>query len=205
MMVLHEYPLSSASYRVRIALNLKGFDYQRRNYQLRAGEQRSAQYLAINPAGLVPTLEVDGQFLTQSLAIIDYLDHIRPEPALLPNQASDRARALTIALTIACDIHPLNNLRVLEYLRQPLGHDELSLNQWYARWVTAGFTFIEAMLAKATQTQFAIGDTPGIADLCIVPQVYNARRYKVDLAPFPHLVAVADRALLLPAFQRAAP
>jgi maleylacetoacetate isomerase len=205
MMVLHEYPLSSASFRVRIALNLKGFDYQRRNYQLRAGEQRSAAYLAINPAGLVPTLEVDGQFLTQSLAIIDYLDHVCPEPALLPSHASDRARALAIALTIACDIHPLNNLRVLEYLRQPLGHDESSLNQWYARWVTAGFTSVEAILAGAARTQFAIGDAPGLADLCIVPQVYNARRYKVDLAPFPHLVAVADRALLHPAFQRAAP
>jgi maleylacetoacetate isomerase len=204
-MILHDFALSSASYRVRIALNLKGLEYETRSYRLRAGEQRAPDYLAINPAGLVPTLEIDGLIITQSLAIIDYLDATRVEPRLIPVHPAERARMLAIALTIACDIHPTNNLRVLQYLETLLGEDERVLDAWYSTWVMAGFTAIEAMLSTAQEAPFVGGDTPGIADICLVPQVFNARRFKVDLRPFPRIVRVADRAADLAAFKRAAP
>ena len=196
-MILHDFPLSSASYRVRIALNLKGLAYERRHYALRAGEQRAPDYLAKNPAGLVPALEVDGLVLGQSLAIIDYLDAIAPAPRLIPAEPAVRARALELALTIACDIHPLNNLRVLQYLERDLGQERVVVEDWYRHWVTEGFVTLEAMVPDAP---FAGGDVPDLVDCCLVPQLYNARRFKVDLTPFPRVTAVADRAAALPAF-----
>jgi len=204
-MILHDFALSSASYRVRIALNLKGLEYETRSYRLRAGDQRAPDYLAINPAGLVPTLEIDGQIITQSLAIIDYLDATRAEPRLIPADPAERARMMAIALTIACDIHPLNNLRVLQYLENVVGQDASARDAWYGTWVSAGFAAIEAMLSTTQEAPFAAGDAPGIADICLVPQVFNARRFKVDLTPFPRVVQVADRAAGLAAFKRAAP
>ena len=204
-MILHEFSLSSASYRVRIALNLKGLSYQTRSYRLRAAEQRTPEYLALNPAGLVPTLEIDGRKLTQSLAIIDYLDATHPEPLLVPKDPAERARVLAMALTIACDIHPLNNLRVLQYLEHVLGHDETARNNWYSMWTASGFTALEAMLQETPKYPFAVGPSVTVADICLVPQVYNARRYNVDLTPYPRLVEIADHAAALPAFARAAP
>ena len=201
-MILHDFPLSSASYRVRIVLNLKGLAYERRNYVLRAGEQRAADYLAINPAGFVPTLETNGLRLGQSLAIIDYLDTLAPEPRMIPTDPIARARAMEMALTIACDIHPLNNLRVLRYLQHDLAHDKPAVDSWYRHWVGQGFTTLEQLLPDAP---FAGGDAPDIVDACLVPQMANARRFDVDLAPFPKLTAVADRAGALPAFLEAAP
>jgi maleylacetoacetate isomerase len=204
-MILHDFALSSASYRVRIALNLKGLEYETRSYRLRAGDQRAPDYLALNPAGLVPTLEIDGLVITQSLAIIDYLDATRVEPRLIPVDPAERARMLAIAFTIACDIHPLNNLRVLQYLETVLGEDERVRDAWYSTWVMAGFAAIEAMLRTTQETPFVSGDAPGIADVCLVPQVFNARRFKVDLRPYPRVVQFADRAAALTAFARAAP
>lgn len=201
-MILHDFPLSSASYRVRIVLNLKGLAYEKRNYVLRAGDQRAPAYLAVNPAGLVPTLETDGVRIGQSLAIIDYLDAVHPSPRMIPVDPIARARAMELALTIACDIHPINNLRVLQYLEQEMGQDKTAVDGWYRHWVEQGFATLEKLLPD---TQFAGGDAPDIVDACLVPQMYNARRFKVDLAPFPKLTAIADRAGALPAFVEAAP
>ncbi len=201
-MILHDFPLSSASYRVRIALNLKGIAYEKRNYALRAGEQRAPEYLAKNPAGFVPALEIDGLVLGQSLAIIDYLDTLVPEPRMIPIDPLARARALEMALTIAADIHPINNLRILQYLQTDMGQDKPSVDAWYRHWVEQGFATLETLLSD---TPFAGGATPNIVDACLVPQMYNARRFKVDLTPFPCLTATADRAAALPAFTEAAP
>ena len=203
--VLHDFALSSASYRVRIALNLKGLAYESRSYKLRAKEQCTPEYLALNPAGLVPTLEIDGRRLTQSLAIIDYLDATHPEPHLVPRDAAERARVLAFALTFACDVHPLNNLRVLLYLEKELGLDEPARERWIAEWTAPGLATVETMLRERPETTYAAGEVPGLADICIVPQIFHARRYKVDLAPYPRLIAVADRALADPAFAKAAP
>lgn len=201
-MILHDFPLSSASFRVRIALNLKGLAYEKRNYALRDGAQRHPDYLSLNPAGLVPALEVDGMVLGQSLAIIDYLDTIMPEPRLIPTDPIARARALEMALTVAADIHPINNLRILLYLENELGHDKPTVDAWYRHWVGQGFATLEKLLPD---TPFAGGGAPNIVDICLVPQMFNARRFKVDLTPFPHVTAKADRAGALPAFADAAP
>ena len=201
-MILHDFPLSSASYRVRIVLNLKGLAYEKRNYVLRAGEQRAPDYLAINPAGLVPALEVGDVRLGQSLAIIEYLDAIHPAPRMIPADPLERARAMELALTIACDIHPINNLRILQYLEHELGQDKATTDGWYRHWVEQGFATLEQLLPDSP---YAGGDAPNIVDACLVPQMYNARRFKVDLAPFPRVTAVADRAAALPAFTSAAP
>lgn len=201
-MILHDFPLSSASFRVRIVLNLKGLIYEKRNYVLRAREQRSADYLAINPAGLVPALEVNGLRLGQSLAIIDYLDSVHPQPRMIPIDPVERARAMEMALTIACDIHPINNLRVLQYLGSEMAQDKDAVDNWYRHWVEQGFTTLETLLPDAP---FAGGDTPNLVDACLVPQIFNARRFAVDLTPFPRLTAIAERAAALKAFVAAAP
>lgn len=181
MIVLHDFALSSACYRVRIALNLKGLAYEARSHKLREGEQHAPEYLTLNPAGLVPTLEIDGHTIAQSLAIVDYLEATRPKPALLPRDPAERARVLELALTVACDIHPLNNLRVLQYLEHTLQQDEDAVKAWYAQWVAKGFAAFEARLAERPDTPFAAGDAPGLVEVYLVPQLYNARRFKVSI------------------------
>ncbi len=201
--ILHDYFRSSASYRVRIALNLKGVDYRAVPTSLLAGDQRSEAYLALNPQGFVPALEVDGLVFTQSFAILDWLDRAYPEPPLIPEEPVARAGALAMAMAIACDIHPLNNLRVLKYLHAELGLREDIRDRWYRHWVTEGFTALEAMAAGAGP--YLGGDRPGIADIFLVPQMANARRYDVPLEDFPTLVACDAAATSLEAFAAAAP
>jgi maleylpyruvate isomerase len=203
-MELYDYWRSSAAYRVRIALNLKGLDYAQTSIDLRAGDQREKSYLERNPQGLVPFLQ-DGEVgLSQSLAIIEYLEERHPEPALLPDEPVRRAQARAIALSIACDIHPLNNLRVLQYLERTLECDESVRMAWYRHWIAEGLSALEAMLPKTAGT-FCVGDQLTIADVCLVPQVYNARRYHCDLEPFPTIRRIDEECRALDAFARAAP
>lgn len=204
-MILLDYFRSSAAYRVRIALNLKGLDAQRRFVHLRKGEQRNPEYLGLNPQGLVPTLLIGDTVLTQSLAIIEYLDEKHPSPPLLPANAEDRAWVRSIAMAIACDIHPIDNLRVLKYLEKTLQVDEARRNDWYAHWIREGFNAIEASLARHASGRFALGDTPTIADICIVPQVANAARVKLPMEPYPRIRAIHEACLAHPAFDRARP
>ncbi|GAB1458469.1 maleylacetoacetate isomerase [Thauera sp.] len=207
-MRLHTYFRSSAAYRVRIALNLKGLDYEAVPVHLvrGGGEHRQPAYLGLNPAGLVPALEDQGQVLTQSLAIVEYLEETHPQPALLPAAALDRARVRAIAQAIACDIHPVNNLRVLQYLTRELGVSEEQKNAWYRHWIGVGLRAVEAMLAGDARTgAFCHGDTPGLADCCLVPQVFNARRFGCELSAMPTVLRIADHCAGLEAFRRAAP
>lgn len=204
-MILFDYFRSSAAYRVRIALNLKGLAAQRRFVHLRKGEQRDPGYLEKNPQGFVPTLVVGPAHLTQSLAIIEYLDEKFPLPPLLPVGAEDRAFVRAIALAIACDIHPLNNLRVLQYLYRQLGVEEPARDEWYRHWIREGFTAIEAQLAARAAGPYCFGDTPTLADVCLVPQVANANRLEVDLAPYPRIRAIDATCRALPAFADAQP
>ena len=204
-MILHDYYRSSAAYRLRIALNLKGVATERRFIHLRRGEQRSPGYLALNPQGLVPLLEVGERRLTQSLAIIEYLDEKFPQPPLLPPGPEDRAWVRAVALAIACDIHPLNNTRVLAYLERDLGIDEARRNAWYRHWVALGFDAIEQQLAARVEGPFCLGHAPTLADVCLVPQVANARRFKVDLAPYPRIVAIDEACRALAPFAAARP
>ena len=203
-MILYDYFRSSAAYRVRIALNMKGLAPERRFVHLRKGEQRAAGYVAVNPQGMVPALVVGGAQLTQSLAIIEYLDETHPEPPLLPRDPVERAYVRAIALAIACDIHPIDNLRVLKYLQAPLAIEEPARDEWYRHWIREGFVAIERMLAARSGT-FCLGDTPTLADICLVPQVANANRLAVDLAPYPRIRAIDERCRALPAFAAAAP
>ena len=201
--ILHDYFRSSASYRVRIALNLKGVDYRAVPTSLLAGEQRSEAYLALNPQGFVPALEVDGLVFTQSFAIIDWLDRTYPDVPLIPDEPVARAGALAMTMAIACDIHPLNNLRILKYLSTELGLRDDIRDRWYRHWVTEGFIALEAMAAGAGP--FLGGDAPNIADVFLVPQMANARRYEVPLGEFPTLVACDANCTALEAFAAAAP
>ena len=205
---LYDYFRSSAGYRVRIALNLKGIIPTDRAYvHLRMGNQRAQDYLALNPQGLVPALELDDRrVLTQSLAIIEYLDETHPAPPLLPPDAAGRARVRAIALGIACEIHPLNNLRVLNYLTGTLGATEEQRNGWYRYWIDVGFEALERQLARDELTgTYCHGETPTVADICLVPQLANARRFKIDLAPYATLLRIEAACEALPAFAQAAP
>lgn len=203
---LHGFCLSSASYRVRIALNLKGLAYEQQNYVLRQKAHKSEGFLAKNPQGLVPALEVDGNVITQSLAIIEYLDSVKSEPRLIPEGRDERVRVQSLALSIACDIHPLNNLRVLQYLGSEMGHSQDEVNGWYQHWVLEEFKALEARLADDPLTgEYCHGDQPGLVDVCLVPQVYNALRFKCDLTPFPTIRRINEACLAMPEFEQAVP
>ena len=202
--VLYDYFRSSAAYRVRIALNLKGVDYESRPVDLRDDVQKSADYRALNPQGLVPTLESDGHKLTQSLAIIVYLDQRFPDPALMPRDPADGAHVRAMAMIVACDIHPLNNLRVLKYLKRELEHSQDEIDAWYAHWVTEGLSALEATAAPNAGA-FLFGDSPTIADVCLVPQLFNARRMNVPIDAYPTLLRADENANKVEAFAAAHP
>jgi maleylacetoacetate isomerase len=202
--ILFDYVRSTAAYRVRIALNFKGMDYDRVPLNLLEGAQKSDDYRARNPQGLIPMLEIDGHRIGQSLAIIDYLDATRPEPGLVPRDPAARAQVLAMALGVVCDIHPLNNLRVLKYLSGPLGVPQEARDGWYAHWVAEGFAALETM-AQGCAGNFLFGDTPTLADICLVPQMFNARRFNVSVDAFPTLVRIDAEASRLPAFAAAHP
>ena len=207
-MKLYTYWRSSAAYRVRIALGVKGLQYESvPKHLLRdGGEQRRADYLELNPQGLVPGLEDGGFFVGQSLAICEYLEEIQPVPPLLPADPRDRATVRSMALAIACDIHPLNNLRVQQHLRDELGQDEEAVMRWTRHWIARGFTAFEALVARHSKDgRHCFGAAVTLADVCLVPQVYNARRAGTDLSPFPGLVAVSTRLERLSAFAAARP
>ncbi len=206
-MKLYDYFRSSAAYRVRIALNLKGLAPDRTFVHLRNDAQRDTAYLALNPQGLVPALAIDdGSVLTQSMAIIEYLDETHPLPPLLPAGAVARARVRAIALAVACDIHPLNNLRVLKYLKHTLHVSDADKDIWYRHWVHEGLAALEMQLARDGATgRFCDGDTPTLADVFLVPQMANARRFDVDVTPFPTLLRIEAACLALPAFAQAEP
>lgn len=207
-MDLYTYFRSSASYRVRIALNFKGLEARHVAVHLNrnGGEQFGAAFRALNPQALVPVLADDGLALTQSLAILEYLEERYPQPPLLPASIEARARARQLALAVACDIHPINNLRVLKYLTGTLGLSEDAKTQWVRHWIASGFDALEAQLAAAERDgPYCLGSLPTIADCCLVPQFFNARRFGVDLAAYPTLAAIEAACQRLPAFQRAHP
>ena len=207
-MKLYSYFRSSAAYRVRIALNLKNlpYDYAPVHLLRDGGEQLKPAYRRLNPDAILPTLVDGDNVLTQSLAIIEYLEETHPEPPLLPKSPVDRAYVRSVALQVACEIHPVNNLRVLKYLKHAIGADDATRDEWYRHWVEAGFTTLEEHLAGDSRTgRFCFGDTPTMADACLVPQVFNAQRFKTDMARFPTIQRIHDQALQLDAFARAAP
>jgi maleylacetoacetate isomerase len=204
-MRLHHFPRSSASYRVRIALALKGLRVSQVSVDLRAAEQAGPAYRQLNPDGLVPLLEDGDVRISQSMAIIEYLDEAYPEIPLLPSGAAARARVRGLAQLVACDIHPLNNLRVLQYLIGPMGLDRTKKDEWYAHWITEGMAALEHRLSATETGAFCHGDGPGLADCFLVPQVINANRMNVDLSPFPRVREISDRCLALPAFQTTHP
>lgn len=202
--VLYGYWRSSAAYRVRIALNLKGLPYETRHVSLIDGAQRSAEFLDINAQGLVPVWIDNNVHITQSLAILEFLEEAYPEISLLPDSLLDRARVRQIALAIACDIHPLCNLRVLGYLKNSLSVDEEAKLQWYRHWVSEGLSALEPIV-KESAGEYCIGDAPSIADCCLIPQLYNAERFGVPSDNWPTLKRIADRCNRLPAFVEAHP
>jgi maleylacetoacetate isomerase/maleylpyruvate isomerase len=204
-MKLHNYFRSSASFRVRIALALKGLAYEYHSVHLAKGEQFEDAYTQLNSDALVPMLEIDSLRLTQSMAIMEYLDETHPTPALLPTDAAGRARVRALSQAIACEIHPINNLRILKYLSGTLKVDEDTKNTWYRHWVDLGLQAFEKQLAHSPAGAFCHGDTPGMADCVLVPQIFNAQRFKVDLSGFKRTMAVFDACMALPAFQQAHP
>jgi maleylacetoacetate isomerase len=207
-MQLHTFFRSSASYRVRIALNLKGIAYDPAAVHLSrdGGEQFGAAFDALNPQHLVPVLVDGGAVLTQSLAILEYIDETHPRTPLLPAHAAGRARVRALSQMIACDIHPLNNLRVLNYLSRELQVDAAKKDAWYRHWVALGLAAFESALARGSDTgRFCHGDTPGMADCCLIPQVFNAQRFECDMAGYPTMMRINDACMELDAFQRASP
>jgi len=206
-LVLHNYFRSSTSYRVRIALAMKGLPYEYVAHHLRHGGHRAETYLAINPQGLVPALVLeDGTVLSQSLAIMEYLDETTPQPPLLPADARGRARVRMLSQMIACDIHPVNNLRVLNALRSRYGADDTEIADWFRHWVNETFRPLERMLAENPDTgTFCHGHAPGMADICLVAQVANNSRFNVDMSPYPTIARIRDACMELPAFADAAP
>lgn len=208
-MKLYSYFRSSASYRVRIALNLKGLPYEYVPVHLvrQGGEQLKPEYRKINPDAIVPTLiDDENHAIQQSLAIIEYLEETHPEPPLLPKSPVDRAHVRSLALQVACEIHPIDNLRVLRYLKRTLGVDDAAKDAWYRHWIEAGFATLEERLANDPRTgKLCYGDTPTLADLCLVPQIYNAHRFNIDTARYPTIQRIHDYAVQLDAFVRAAP
>lgn len=199
---LHDYWRSSASYRVRIALNLKNVPYRTAQTNLLEGDHKAADYVARHPQGLVPMLSIDGHDLTQSLAIIDYLDAKYDDPPMVSRDPAERAKTLAQALVVAADIHPVNNLRILKYLKNELGQEQQDIDNWYRHWIEEGFAALEAM---APESGLFGGDQPNLADVCLVPQIYNARRFEMDLSVFPKLVRIDAACNELEAFQKAAP
>lgn len=205
-MQLYSFFRSGTSHRLRIALNLKVLATEYVAVDLRTEAHQSADYKALNPQGLVPTLVKDGQVMTQSPAIIEWLEETHPTPALLPTTPDDRARVRALAAMVACDIHPINNRRILEYLRHTLKTDEAAINTWCGHWITQGFDAYEALLAAdPKRAGFSFGDRPGLADVYLVPQVESARRFKLDMARWPLIAAVDAACMALEAFQKAAP
>jgi maleylpyruvate isomerase len=207
-MKLHNFFRSSASWRVRIALNLKGLDYDYRSVHLRrnGGEQFTPDFRGINPQSLVPALDDGEHTLTQSLAIIEYLDELHPAPPVLPRNAHERARVRSLALSIACDLHPLNNLRVLKYLAEKLGTSDEARSKWYQHWVALELSAFETELAGSRHTgRFCHGNTPTLADCCLIPQLYQARRFNCDVSGYPTLLRIEETCNEMPAFARAAP
>jgi maleylacetoacetate isomerase len=206
-MKLHSFFRSSAAYRVRLALEIKGLAYETVAHHLRKGEQRKPEYRVLNPQGLVPTLEDAGHVLTQSLAIIEYLEEAYPQtPRLLPPDPLGRAIVRAMSLAIACDVHPLNNLRVLDYLKSAIGQSQEATDVWYRHWIGEGFAALEELVRQHSRGgRHCFGDAVTMADACLVPQMYNARRFQTDLAPYPTLVAISDSLERLPAFAAARP
>ena len=204
-LILHNYFRSSASFRVRIALELKGLPYDYRAVHIARGEHHLPAYAELSADQLVPVLDDDGLQLSQSMAIIEYLDETHPVPPLLPRDPAGRARVRALAQSVACEIHPLNNLRVLKYLTGTLGLDEPAKNTWYRHWVREGLLAFERQLQRQEGSTFCVGDTPTLADCCLVPQIFNARRFDCDLSGLPRTMAAFEACMALPAFQRAQP
>jgi maleylacetoacetate isomerase/maleylpyruvate isomerase len=203
---LYTYFRSSAAFRVRIALGLKAVGYEPVFVHLPKGQQREAKYTEVNPQALLPTLELDdGTRLTQSLAIIEWLDEKHPAPPLLPKDSLSRARVRSLSYLIASEIHPLNNLRVLQHLKRALGQSQEQIDQWYRHWIADGLAKLEAELGRGGTGKFCHGDSPTMADCCLVPQIFNAKRYQSDLAPYPKTMRVFDNCMKLEAFDRAQP
>ena len=205
MLTLYTYFRSSAAFRVRIALNLKGLEWQPEVIWLPSGEQSGTAYLQANPQGLVPTLVEDGHHLAQSIAIIEYLDETHPQPPLLPGSPRDRARLRSLAGLLACDIPPINHLRIRKYLKREMGQSQAAIDTWYRHWCNQGLAAYERQLDDGGAGRFSHGDHPSLADICLVPQVFNARRYEVDMAAYPRVSAIVDNCMVLPAFQDAEP
>ena len=204
-MKLHNYFRSSASFRVRIALELKGLDYEYIPVHIARGDHKKPPYAALSADSLVPLLEVDGDKLSQSMAIIEYLDETHPEPALLPADARGRAKVRALAQSIACEIHPLNNLRVLKYLMRDMKVDDAAKNAWYVHWCREGLEAFERQLNPLPASTYCYGNTPTLADCCLVPQIFNAQRFKVSFDGLPRTMAAFNACMALPAFQKAQP